>query len=163
MKKLSLIVIVTAVISFLTIGITGCSTCGCWNKKNADESEIKFIDKAEVQGMIKDEKSLVIIDALSPESYAKAHIKGAISIPLAKLSDEKVLKSLDKDKTYVVYCANKKCQASTKAAKILLANGFKKVFDYKAGMADWTGNKLPTGTAKLCKCGMAKGSPTCCK
>ena len=163
MKKSNLILITIAVISFMAIGIMGCSTCGCQTKKAADTPEVKFIDKDQVQQMIKEEKDLVIIDVLSPESFAKAHIDGAISIPLAKLNDAKILNSLDKDKTYIVYCASTKCQASVKAAKILMANGFKKVFDYKAGIADWTGNKLPSATADLCSCGQIKGSPACCK
>lgn len=148
MKKLSIMFILSAVLSFLAINVIACDTCGCQKKKAADATAIKFIDKAEVQRMIIDEKDLVIIDVLSPESYAKAHIKGAINIPLDKLHNDDILKSLDKNKTYIVYCASKHCQASVKAAKILLEHGFKKVFDYKAGIADWTENKLPTETAE---------------
>lgn len=163
MKKLMLMLITIAMVSLMSFDIMGCATCGCQTKKAADAPEVKFIDKDQVQQMIKENKDLVIIDVLSPESFAKAHIDGAINIPLAKLNDEKILKSLDKEKTYIVYCASTKCQASVNASKILLANGFKKVFDYKAGIADWTGNKLPTGTANLCDCGQVKGSPACCK
>jgi hypothetical protein len=45
----------------------------------------------------------------------------------------------------------------------LLKNGFKKVYDYKAGLAEWKAAKLPVKTAKLCKCGAVKGSPSYCK
>ena len=146
MKKLSLILVLTAVFSVITIDAIACSGCGCQVKKT--EQKVNYIDKAEMQKMIKDQKNLVIIDVLSPASYAKSHVKGAISIPLDKLHDDSVLKTLDKDKTYIVYCANKKCQASTKGAKILLEHGYKNVYDNKNGIAEWKEENLPTETSK---------------
>ena len=113
--------------------------------------------------MKKTSKNLVVIDVLSSKSFAKAHVEGAISIPLAKLSSPAVLKGLDKSKTSVVYCASAKCHASVAGAEILLKNGFTKVYDYKDGLAGWKAGKLPLKTAKLCKCGAVKGSPSCCK
>lgn len=164
MKKISLLTIIIASLSMISWEMLACDTCGCQAPKAAAQKvEVKYITKADVQKKVKDNKDLVIIDVLSPKSYAAAHIKGAINIPLNKLHNDDILKSLDKNKTYIVYCASKQCKASTKAAKLLLDHGFKNVLDYENGIAEWKAEKLPTETAELCKCGMAKGSPACCK
>jgi rhodanese-related sulfurtransferase len=168
MKRIFFLIIVVSVGTMLSVNMFGCSTCGCQGKTAVKKTEpakpkVVFISKAEFQKMIKNQQDLVVIDVLSSKSFAKAHIKGAVSIPLDKLDKPVVIKGLDKNKTYVVYCASTKCYASTAAAELLMKHGFKKVYDYKAGLAEWEAAKLPVETAKLCKCGAVKGSPACCK
>ena len=86
----------------------------------------------------------MLIDALSPESYAKGHIPGAISFPYKTIdiiSAPKLLKTSD---NIVVYCGGFKCSASTKAAHRLEALGYENVLDYKGGLEEWQakGNDL---------------------
>lgn len=102
-----------------------------------DKVEVVYITFEKLQMLIAEDKNLVIIDVLSPESFAKSHVKGAINIPVAQFASGEALKDLDKDKTYVLYCANKMCKASTKAAEIMMKNGFKNVLDYENGLAEW--------------------------
>jgi rhodanese-related sulfurtransferase len=92
------------------------------------------------------EKGVVLVDVLSSESYAKGHIKGAISIPLNEL--EKKIGTLNKADKIIVYCASKKCQASVKAAKLLIKHGFKNVYDYKSGLKEWIESGLPISAKK---------------
>ena len=43
----------------------------------------------------------------------------------------------DRTRAVVVYCANKECDASPKAAQKLEEAGFTQVFDYEGGTEDW--------------------------
>lgn len=182
MKNLIIFTIIGTALLCFGFDVYACAGCGCQAEKETKKEvkpacdtskkaecpvvkkgDVAYITKDTLQNLMKAKDSLVIIDVLGAEKYAKGHIKGAINIPLKKLDNKELLANMDKSKTYVVYCANAKCQASVKAAKLLMKNGFKKVYDYKNGIAEWKEEKLPLDTGKLCKCGMVKGSPVCCK
>ncbi len=72
--------------------------------------------------------------------FAKDHIPGACNVPLgeehfaqgvaAKASGGKMRK-------VVVYCAGPACDAASKAATILVENGFTNVIEYAGGLAAW--------------------------
>ena len=49
-------------------------------------------------------KEIVLLDARSRDGFAKAHILGALSVPLDEL--KQVAEKLPRDKTLVVYCWN---------------------------------------------------------
>lgn len=72
---------------------------------------------------------MTIIDARTAESYAEAHIPGAIHIPLSALRDQSV--NLDKDKLTIVYCY--KGVAGNAAQNILRHEGFKTVYNLTGG------------------------------
>ena len=63
------------------------------------------------------------MDLRSSEDFAKGHVKGAVSVPLAKLPD--AMKSFPKDKTVVLYCYSG--QTAAMATVPLKAEGFKLV------------------------------------
>jgi rhodanese-related sulfurtransferase len=44
-----------------------------------------------------------LVEVLPAEDYAKAHIPGAISLPLGSLHDDQVA-TLDRERPVVVYC-----------------------------------------------------------
>jgi rhodanese-related sulfurtransferase/peroxiredoxin len=113
------------------------------NPKDYMKDGISFISKETLQKFQKEEKDLVVVDVLSAKSYARAHVEGAINIPLKEL--KKKMSTLSKDAKIVVYCANYKCHASTAAAKQLNAAGFKDVHDYKGGIKEWKEAGLPIG------------------
>ncbi len=165
MKTICSVFIFTVAVLF-NAGFAAAQCCATDTESvKKDNVTLQYIDKENLQGLIKENKDLVIIDVLSPKSYAENHIKGAVNIPYNKISEEKVLEQLDKNKTYVLYCANKRCKASTGAAKILLKHGFRKVYDYENGLAEWMESELAVSkAAELCgHCGAVKGSPACCK
>jgi rhodanese-related sulfurtransferase/peroxiredoxin len=113
------------------------------NSKDYMKDGISFISKETLQKFQKEDKDLVVIDVLSPKSYARAHVKGSINIPLKELKGK--MSTLSKEGKIVVYCANYKCHASTAAAKQLNAAGFKAVHDYKGGIKEWKEAGLPVG------------------
>lgn len=93
----------------------------------------------ELKAMIDRNDAMVIVDVLSPESYLKHHLPGAINIPLHegdfKALTEKMIP--DKSVPIIVYCANRECQASPTAAKKLAKMGYRSVSDYENGLKEW--------------------------
>lgn len=87
------------------------------------------------------EKKLLVVNVLGKEQYDDCHIKGSINM----LFDEydAYAKKLNKDTELVFYCSNYACTGSGYAAKSFKDKGFKKVWAYEAGMAEWYKQKLP--------------------
>ena len=85
----------------------------------------------------------MLFDVLSPDSYDKGHIEGAISFPLNMINKAMAKKRLSKKDHIIVYCGSFQCTASTGAAKKLSELGYN-VLDYKGGLKEWqeNGNKL---------------------
>ena len=107
---------------------------------------VHYISKETLNKWLGEKRKPVVIDVLSPDSYNKAHIKGAINIPFQLLKTR--MAKLDKKATIVVYCASYQCHASTQAARQLSTLGFKNVYDYKGGIAEWQAAGLPVEAAK---------------
>ena len=64
-------------------------------------------EKQSVVNWVKKEpgaKEIVLLDARARDAFAKAHIEGAVSVPLDEL--KQVAARLPRDKTLVVYCWN---------------------------------------------------------
>ena len=80
----------------------------------------------------------VYIDLRSAEDYGKAHVKGALSIPLAQLQEK--IATLPKDKTLVLYCYSG--QTAAMATAPLKAEGFKMV-SISTGFPGVEEGKLP--------------------
>lgn len=67
--------------------------------------------------------AFLVVDARSRESYAQAHIPGAINFSHREM-DEQTIRRLPKDLLIVTYCDGMGCNASTKAALKLSRFGF---------------------------------------
>ena len=90
---------------------------------------------------------LLVLNILDPELYQDCHIPGSINVPLDELED--YARELDSNCEIVVYCSNYLCTASKYAAELLQKLGFKQVYAYEAGMAEWRQRGLPVdGLAK---------------
>jgi len=103
----------------------------------------KEISYEQFQKIRNSQEDYFLVDVLSPESYARGHIEGAISFPLKTIDNQSASAKLPKNSFIVVYCASFQCHASTAAAKKLSGFGYK-VFDYKGGLGEWQekGNAL---------------------
>jgi rhodanese-related sulfurtransferase len=84
---------------------------------------------------------IIVIDARTPESYAKGHVPGAINIPHRTI-ESSTTQSLPRDKVLVTYCDGVYCNASTKAGAKLTALGFK-VKEMLDGMDGWRKEGYP--------------------
>lgn len=109
-------------------------------------ANLKIINATEVQARMA--SGAHVINVLSPKTYADAHIKGSMNIPLKQLKSR--AGQFDKSQTLVVYCASSSCDASHRAAQVLGRAGFKNVFVYEGGMKDWRDKNLPVaGPCKM--------------
>lgn len=106
-------------------------------------------DKASAEVKTEKVSSLKVINVLDKELYDDCHIKGSVNVPFMDMDNpdrspiEDYVKDLPKDTKLVIYCSNYMCSASGEIAKKLNGMGFKNVWAYEAGMADWFQNKLP--------------------
>lgn len=91
------------------------------------------VSAAEAKALIDTTPDLVIID-VSP-AFRKGHLPGAINYPLGDGTLENTLPSLDREKSYLVYCHND--TAAIKGAQKLVAAGFPKVYRLKGNYSGW--------------------------
>lgn len=85
---------------------------------------------------------LFVFNVLDKELYDDCHIKGSIHVPLTEL--EQKVQSLDKENAeIVIYCSNYLCGSSEQACKKLQSMGFKHVWAYEGGTAEWYQMGLP--------------------
>ena len=104
---------------------------------------MKQITREELKAMLDKKKKFVLIDARTHAGFDKEHIPGANSIPADHL-DEHIQNDIQKDETIVTYCSSFTCESSTIAAKKLEKYGYKKILDFKGGLADWKDAGYPT-------------------
>lgn len=102
---------------------------------------VKFITIENLMEMMVNNQKFKLVEVLSEESYKSGHIPGAINLPLENLK-ELAKKNLKKTDTVVVYCASYHCNASTKAAEILLNLGYSKTVDFKGSKKLWVDSGL---------------------
>lgn len=99
-------------------------------------------------------KGLVIVNVLDAKYHEDCHIKGSINVPIENLV-EYADKHWDKDETQIVlYCGNYMCTASGAGAHELKGRGFKHVWAYEGGTAEWKHKGLPT--EGICESGFLK-------
>ena len=92
-------------------------------------------------------KTVFLIDANGSESYAEAHIPGAVNFD--KL-EGKFAESLPQDKQalIVAYCGGPGCQAWCQAADKLEEMGYTNVRHFKGGIKGWKTAGLETSSLK---------------
>ena len=108
---------------------------------------LKCISRDALKKMIGKNEIFILVDVLSPESYEKEHIPGAINIPLEdiKMKSKELLK---KDKKIVVYCGSFQCTMSLQAAEILTKLGCKDVWCFEGGLKYWKDAEFPIECSK---------------
>jgi rhodanese-related sulfurtransferase len=96
----------------------------------------------EAETMLGSNKEIVIIDVRTNDEVKEyGMIAGARQIDYFAKDFEKQLLTLDKNQTYIVYCASG--ARSGEAAEILNKNGFKKIYNLPAGFNGWKKAKKP--------------------
>lgn len=91
-----------------------------------------------------DDNDVTVIEVLDASKYKEFHLPMAINIPFDDDFDEQVAKTLpDKKHPVALYCMDKNCSASSKAAERMEALGYSRVYDYEGGKMDWKQAGLP--------------------
>ncbi|WP_257009254.1 rhodanese-like domain-containing protein [Peptoniphilus indolicus] len=84
----------------------------------------------------KNNSDFVIFDVRTKGEYDESHIKGSIQSNFYNRAEfESYLKTLDKDKTYLIYCRTD--NRSKEAAKLMQGKGFNNIYVMLGGMTKW--------------------------
>jgi len=102
-------------------------------------SELDAIDKDELLRRMED-GTVVVVDARPLIEYRQGHITGAISIPVAELTDR--LKELPKDREIVAYCRGPYCVYADEAVQLLRGQG-RAAARLEDGYPEWATAGLP--------------------
>lgn len=95
----------------------------------------KNVDAVEFKKLI-DEKKYVLIDLrTNDEIKSKGMIKGATQIDFLDKNAEATIEKLDKNKSYLIYCAGG--GRSADCAELMQKQGFKEVVNLEKGFSDW--------------------------
>ena len=97
------------------------------------------VDKA--VSLIK-EGNIVLLDVRTAGEFAEGHIEGATNFSITGTDFQEYCESLDKSKTYVVYCRSG--GRSEKAKQMMNASEIKVVYNVLGGITSWerNGNKV---------------------
>jgi rhodanese-related sulfurtransferase len=106
---------------------------------------MQTIDRAELSRWMDEGRDFALVEVLSPEAYRRFHLPNAINVPVDQKRFEAAIERAvpAKNRPVVVYCQDKTCDASPKAAKRMEQSGYAQVYDYEAGKADWKDAGLP--------------------
>jgi len=90
--------------AYLLLLIAGLLLCGVTSVIAGEVFTV--INSEELKAMIdRGEPDLVLVDTRSTEEYQEAHIKGAVSIPWARLEKEPAALTFPKDAKLLFYCS----------------------------------------------------------
>ena len=108
---------------------------GCSSSSSAvDLSVSEFSSKVAEAGII-------TLDVRTPGEFNEGHIEGAKLIDFQSGNFESEIATLDKTKTYAVYCRSG--NRSGQAVKIMSDAGFTNIYNLDGGVIDWANAGLP--------------------
>jgi rhodanese-related sulfurtransferase len=108
---------------------------GCSSSSSAvDLSVSEFSNKVTEAGII-------TLDVRTPGEFNEGHIAGAILVDFQSGNFESEIATLDKSKTYAVYCRSG--SRSGQAVKIMSDAGFTNLYNLNGGVIDWANAGLP--------------------
>ncbi len=85
------------------------------------------------------DENTVLLDVRTKQEFDAGHIKGAKQLDFYQTEKFVTsLASLDRDKTYFIYCNSG--NRSGKTLQLMQAMGFKKVYDLQGGIKAWRAN-----------------------
>jgi rhodanese-related sulfurtransferase len=86
---------------------------------------------------------LVLVDALSPMSFAASCLPGAINMPPGRVAEVAPKRMPDLDTPIVVYCLGRECDSSVLVCERLVEIGYRSVVHYLEGKSGWAEASLP--------------------
>ena len=106
-------------------------------------STLGSISRESLQQKIEGGDEFVLVDALSPMSYANSHLPGAINLPTESVDGRAQRRIPDLTTEIVVYCSDVACNSSIVVANRLIELGYLHVSHSAEGKSDWVEAGLP--------------------
>lgn len=91
---------------------------------------------ADFEKKLKEDKNAMILDVRTASEFSLGRIPGAVNIDIMRADFGSRIASLDKNKTYFVYCRSG--SRSGQACSLLAASGFKS-YNLADGISSWRG------------------------
>jgi rhodanese-related sulfurtransferase len=107
------------------------------------------ISRESLRKKIETGDDFVLVDALSPLSFAMSHLPGAINLTPGWVDERARRRIPGLDTEIVVYCLGSDCDSSLKVANRLRELGYRNIRHYAEGMRDWTEAGLPLEGARV--------------
>ena len=104
---------------------------------------METVSRQQLCELIERGRDVVLVDALSPISYAASRLPGAINIPPGTEHERAPRRIPDRESEIVVYCQNPSCEASVEVGQRLMELGYRNVRHYPGGKNDWNDAGLP--------------------
>ncbi len=108
---------------------------------NAQQGTIKNVNSTEFKKLTTKNDS-TLLDVHTLYEFESGHLKEADQLNYYAWSFKKNLLLLPKNKPIYIYCRTG--YISKRAAKILIKNGYKNVFNLENGIKEWEQNNYPT-------------------
>ena len=102
--------------------------------KDLFKKHYESLDGTTFKSRFKSDRSAVLIDVRTPSEFSGGNIRGARNINIMSPSFLKTVESLDKNKTYYIYCRSG--ARSGRACKTMGKMGFK-VYNLSGGIYAW--------------------------
>ena len=108
-----------------------------------DAPESIFLGMQTIQTITRQQLSLLtarnarVFEVLSEQHWAAGHIPGAKAMPLDRIAQVAITEAPDPFADVVLYCASETCKNSHIAAQKLATLGYRSLFVYAGGKADW--------------------------
>ncbi len=131
---------VLALSASLVIGVA--LTGGCVRDETATIEDITSQETLTLIQNSQNNPDFVIIDVRTLAEFADGYIENAINIDFYSPTFQDELDSLDKNKTYLIYCRNGSRSGST--LDIMAELNFREVYNILGGMIAWDAEELPT-------------------
>ncbi len=112
----------------LALTVVSCEETAATGYENLDNKT--FITRMQEPG-------IVLLDVRTEDEYVRGHIPNAINMDFYNPNFKTDIKKLDKDKSYLIYCAAG--GRSKKTSRLLRDNGFNKVYNLQQGFNNWDG------------------------
>jgi rhodanese-related sulfurtransferase len=84
---------------------------------------------------------IVILDVRTAEEFSTGFIEGAVNIDYSRDNFEEKLESLDKNRTYLVYCRSG--GRSRRVLELMRERGFYRIYNLTGGISLWRDENLP--------------------
>lgn len=113
-------------------------------RNNAPKEGITDISAQEAAEMIRQNsssKDFIILDVRTPGEFASGHLKKSVNLDFHSTSFSHSLDSLNKDKTYLVYCRSG--NRSSHASSMMKQKNFTRIYNLKGGIMMWSHQGLP--------------------
>lgn len=105
----------------------------------AEKHAASFLPSISASRLRDIEDKVIIIDTRLRRDFLKAHIPGAVSVPIDGSEQErgKALAGVPKDQQIIVYCQSRTCPYAHQMAKRLLQMGYTNLWILRGGWNEW--------------------------